>query len=99
MSAKCQSDISQYHRHVRLELSDGRREERGRHDEAECLGGLEVDHKLVLVRRLHRKVGRFLALEDAVDIAGRAPVLVDKVSPIGDQPAAGDVEAARVDRG
>ena len=46
--------------------------------EAERLGGLEVDDQLVLGRRLHRQVGRLLALEDAVDVAGRLPVLVDK---------------------
>jgi hypothetical protein len=33
---------------------------------------------------LHRQIGRFLALEDAIDIAGRAPVLVDEIRPIGD---------------
>ena len=46
--------------------------------EAERLGGLEVDHQLVLGRRLHRQVGRLLALEDAIDVAGRAAVLVDR---------------------
>ena len=49
-----------------------------RHGEAERLGGLEVDHQLVLGRRLHRQIGRLLALEDAIDVAGRAPVLVDR---------------------
>src|SRR6185437_9399425 len=52
-----------------------------RHIEAERLGGLEVEHRLVFGRRLHRQVGRLLALEDAIDIAGRLPVLVDVVSP------------------
>ena len=52
--------------------------------DAERLGGLEVDDKLVLGRRLHRQVGGLLALEDAVDIAGRAPVLVDEIRPIAD---------------
>ena len=61
--------------------------------EAERLGGLEIDHQLVLGRRLHRQVGRLLALEDAVDVAGRAPVLVDEIRSIGDQTAAGDVVA------
>jgi hypothetical protein len=41
------------------------------HFEAERLGGLEVEHQLVLGRRLHRKVGRLVALEDSVDVAGR----------------------------
>ena len=68
----------------------GAGEQRRRHGEAERLGGLEIDHQLVLGRRLHRQVGRLLALEDAVDVAGRAPVLVDQIRPIGDQAAAGD---------
>ena len=45
--------------------------------EAERLGGLEVDSEFVLGRRLHRKIGGFLALEDAIDVAGRAPILLD----------------------
>ena len=45
--------------------------------EAERLGGLEVDHQFVLGRRLHRQVGWLLALEDAVDVAGRASELVE----------------------
>ena len=49
--------------------------------EAERLGGLEIDHQFVLGRRLHRQVGRLLALEDAIDISGRAPVLVDEIGP------------------
>ena len=63
-------------------------EQRRRHFEAERPGGLEVDCQLVFGRRLHRKVGRLLAFEDTVDVAGRAPVLVDPVRPIGDQTAA-----------
>jgi hypothetical protein len=30
---------------------------------------------------LHRKVGRLLALEDAIDVAGRAPIGVDRSGP------------------
>src|SRR5262245_34218343 len=41
--------------------------------EAERLCGLEVDRQLVLDRVLHRKVGRLLALEDAIDATGRLP--------------------------
>ena len=73
----------------------GAGEQRRRHVEAERLGGLEVDHQLVLGRRLHRQVGGLLALEDAVDVAGGAAVLVDPIRPIGDQAAAGDEDAIR----
>ena len=40
------------------------------HGEAECLGGFEVEARFVFGRRLHRQIGRLLALEDAIDIAG-----------------------------
>ena len=76
----------------------GAGEQRRRHVEAERLGGLEIDHQLVLGRRLHRQIGRLLALEDAIDVAGRAPVLIDEIRPIGDQAASGDEEAFGVDR-
>ena len=69
-----------------------------RHVDAERLGGLEVDHQFVLGRRLHRQVGRLLALENAVDIASRAAVLVDKIGPVGDQAAGRDEIARAVDR-
>jgi hypothetical protein len=62
--------------------------------EAERLGGLEIDDKLVLGRRLYRQVGGFLALEDAIDVAGGTSILVDPIRPIGDQAAAGDEERA-----
>jgi hypothetical protein len=37
---------------------------------------------------LHRQVGRFLALENAIDVTGNAPVRVDHVRPVSDQAAA-----------
>jgi hypothetical protein len=52
-----------------------------RNCEAQCLGGFKVDYQLVLCRRLHRQVGRLLALKDAVDV-GRAPVLLDHIRAI-----------------
>jgi hypothetical protein len=48
---------------------------------------------------LHRHVGRLLTLEDAVDVAGRLPVLVDAINPVGDQAASDGEEAFVVDRG
>ena len=41
--------------------------------------------QLVFGRRLHREVGGLLALEDAIDVAGSLPVLVDQIRPIRDQ--------------
>src|SRR4029450_10489195 len=51
----------------------GAREQGWRDVEAERLGGLEVEHQLVLGRRLHRQVGRLLTLEDAIDVSAGTP--------------------------
>src|SRR5262249_15158467 len=51
----------------------------------ERFGCLQVDHELVFGRRLYRKVGRLLALEDAIDVARRGPVLVDAIGRVGGQ--------------
>ena len=59
-----------------------------RHIEAaSALAVLRLITSSKLGRRLHRQVGRLLALENAIDIAGRASVLVDRIRPIGDQAA------------
>src|SRR6516165_5340628 len=70
-----------------------------RHVEAECLSGLEVDHKLVFCGGLHRKVSGFFTFEDAIDIAGRTPVLVNEIGPIGEQGPGDDVIPEGVNRG
>ena len=69
------------------------------HVQAERLGGLEIDDRLVLDRRLHRQVGWLLALEDAIDVAGRLPVLVDLDRPVGDQAAVSNEEPSGIDCG
>src|SRR5262249_9740872 len=61
-----------------------------RYVEAYRFGGLEVDDKLILRRRLYRHVGRLLPLEDTVDVAGRAPVQIGPIKPIGGQTAGND---------
>src|SRR6266705_331734 len=59
---------------------------------------LEVEDDLILGRHLHRQVGGLLAFEDAIDVAGRLPVLVDEIWPIGNQAAGADEVAVVVDR-
>ena len=63
--------------------------QRGRHGEAKRLGGLEVNRKLILGRRLDRQVGGLLALEDAIDISSGAPVWIDRIGSIRVQTSIG----------
>ena len=64
-----------------------------RNGEAQCFGSLEIDYKLVLRGRLHREIAGLLALENAIDIAGRAPELVGKIWSVGDQATIRGAEA------
>jgi hypothetical protein len=66
---------------------------------AKRLRGLEVDHRFVLDWCLHWHVCGLLALEDAVDIAGCTPILVDAIRPITNQTTGEDAEAVGVDGG
>jgi len=47
------ADIAGFH-----SITSSARKQRGRHGDAECLGGLEIDHQLILGRSLDRKVSR-----------------------------------------
>ena len=69
------------------------------HRKAERLGSFEIDDQFVLSRRLHRQICWLLALENTVDVAGRAPELVDVIGTVGDEATGCDVETAGVDRG
>jgi len=47
------------------------------HGNAKCLSGPQVNDQFVFGWRLNRQITRFLAFEDAIDIAGCAPVLIE----------------------
>jgi hypothetical protein len=57
--------------------SSARASSEGGH-EAACLGGLEVDHQLILGGVLHRQVARLLSLEDAISIGRCATKLLQQ---------------------
>src|SRR5262244_2268063 len=57
----------------------GAGEQRRRNVDAECSGGFQIDDQLVLGRRLHRQIGRLLALENAINVTSGAPVLRDGI--------------------
>src|SRR5262245_10277154 len=76
----------------------GAREQVWRHLEVKGFGSLQVDHQIVLGGCLYRQVPRFLAPEDAIDVAGRSPIRLDRIRPVGDQTAAGGEVAKGIDR-
>ena len=68
-----------------------------RHLQPKRLGGLEVDHQLVLCRRLNRQLARLLALEDAIDVARRAPEVVDLLISVGQEAPGPGERTERID--
>src|SRR5258707_13454206 len=64
----------------------GAPQKHGRHVEADRLGGLQVDDKLELGRKLNRQIVRLRAAQDAVDIVrGATPKQVVYVGSIRHQ--------------
>src|SRR5262249_28751501 len=60
------------------------------------LRGLRVDNEVVLSWILYWQFGWFFTLQDAVDIASRAPVLVEPIRAIRNQPSIRHVHPVRV---
>ena len=50
-----------------------------RNCEAQCLRGLEIDDKFVLVRCLHWQIGGFLTFEDTIHVTSGEAVLVNPI--------------------
>jgi hypothetical protein len=95
MSDKCQKRTL----HSLFDHLIGAGQQRGRHCQSERFRGLHIDGQLIFGRHLNRQVGRLLALEDAVDKAGRLTVLLNEIRPIGDRAPGGDEVMLVVDRG
>ena len=65
----------------------GAGKERRRHVKAERLCCFEVDNELIFGWGMHRKISRFLAFKNAIDITGSLPVCINRVWSVTDQAA------------
>src|SRR6266540_5679256 len=69
------------------------------HVEAKRLRGFEIDHQVVLSRRLHRQIGRLLAFENPIYVPSCETVLVNQIRSVADQAAVPDEVRIGVDGG
>ncbi len=69
-----------------------------RHGEPQRLRCFEVDGQFIFGRPLHWQVGRLLPFEDAIDIAGCASVLVDRIGTIGNETTVSGVVTVGLNR-
>src|SRR5262245_42591938 len=64
-----------------------RLEEEGRRDgQPQVLGGLEIDDEFEGCRPFHWQVGRFGAVQDAIDVVGRPLWRIGGLQPIRQEP-------------
>src|SRR5436189_2369969 len=75
----------------------GAGEQRRRDFEAERLRGFKIEHQLELDRGLDRKLAWLLTFEDAVDVAGRAPIIIEHVISVGQEATGFCVQTVWID--
>ena len=68
-----------------------------RYLEAEAFAALRLITRSYLVGACTGSSARLFALEDAIDVTGRAPVQIDRVSPVGDKTAVTHKDTQEVD--
>ena len=66
------SAINRHNQHLFVDHLVSTQQDRGRHGKTERLGGLAVHGHLELGRKLHRKIARLCAAQNAIDIGGGA---------------------------
>jgi hypothetical protein len=66
----------------------GDREKRWGYVDAQGLGGSDIDGQFDLRGLLHWKISSLLTFEDAINVTGCAPKLVNDIGSVGDQSAA-----------
>jgi len=62
------------------------------------LSGRQINDEIKLARLLDRDVGRLLALENAINVAGSATIWLDRIWPVRDEAASGNEGPQGVDR-
>ena len=86
-----QLEVSAINRHNRQLFDDlgGAQQNRWGYGKAKRLGSAEVQDHLELGRKLHRKIARLRAVQNAIDISGGATKGVCEVDSVGEQAAGG----------